>query len=184
MTRHEVNDSYFQWMYQLVCDEYPNKPGYKKLLYFLHSTEFTYSLALDGNRFDDGVELRYRYGYENDLEQVKVSRYLDDKPCSVLEMMIARAIRLEEHIMSDPEVGNRTKMWFWDMIENLGLDDMSDDYFEEERAEYIIHKFLERDYSPNGKGGLFRIERGKYSRYDLRDVEIWYQACWYLDSVA
>ena len=48
MTRHEVNDSYFQWMYQLVCDECPNKPGYKKLLYFLHSTEFTYSLALDG----------------------------------------------------------------------------------------------------------------------------------------
>lgn len=183
MTRHEVNDSYFQWMYQLVCDVCPNKPSYKKLLYFLHSTEFIYRLALDGNRFDDGVELRYRFGYENDLEQVKVSKYLDDKPCSVLEMMIALAIRLEEHIMSDPEVGNRTKMWFWDMIENLGLENMSDDYFEEERVECIIQKFLERDYSPNGKGGLFRIERGKYSRYDLRDVEIWYQACWYLDSV-
>ena len=102
MTRHEVNDSYFRWMYQLVCDECPNKPSYKKLLYFLHSTDFTYSLALDGNRFDDGIELRYRYDYENDLEQVKVARYLDDKPCSVLEMMIALAIRLEEHIMSDP----------------------------------------------------------------------------------
>ena len=42
-----------------------------------------------------------------------ISAYLDNKTCSVLEMMIALAIRCEEHIMDDPDVGNRTGQWFW-----------------------------------------------------------------------
>lgn len=183
MTRNEFNDSYFCWMYHLVCDRDNDTKRYKKLLYFLHSVEFTYSIAMDGNRCEDGIDLRYRFGYEENLEYTKVARYLDDKPCSVLEMMVALAIRLEEHIMADPEIGNRTKIWFWEMIKNLGLDGMSDDCFDEEAVDDIIHKFLERDYSSNGEGGLFKIEYGKYSKYDMRDVEIWYQACWYLDSV-
>ena len=43
----------------------------------------------------------------------------------------------------------------------------------------VIKRFLDRDYEPNGKGGLFTI---KNCRQDLRKVEIWYQLCWYLDS--
>ena len=43
------------------------------------------------------------------------------RPCSVLEMMIALSMRCEEQIMDDPDIGNRTGQWFWDMIDNLGL---------------------------------------------------------------
>lgn len=50
-----------------------------------------------------------------------IASYLDNRPCSVLEMIIALAIRLEEHIMDDPDIGNRTGQWFWDMIVSLGL---------------------------------------------------------------
>ncbi len=109
-----------------------------------------------------------------------ISKYLDCRPCSVLEMMIALAIRLEEHIMDDPEVGNRTGQWFWNMIVNLGLGSMNDSRFNKLYVQNIIHKFLEREYQPNGKGGLFTIED---CRYDLREIEIWYQACWYLDNI-
>ena len=44
----------------------------------------------------------------------------------------------------------------------------------------VIRRFLNRDYERDGKGGLFTIE---HCRYDMRDIEIWYQANWYLDNI-
>lgn len=103
-----------------------------------------------------------------------------DGPCSILEMMIALAIRCEETIMDDTSRGDRTSQWFWEMIVSLGLGSMSDDRFAPDIVDDILDRFLNREYEPNGKGGLFTI---KNCEYDLRDVEIWYQLCWYLDSI-
>ena len=109
-----------------------------------------------------------------------IAAYLDDSPCSVLEMMTALAVRCEEHIMTDPDVGNRTGQWFWQMITNLGLGDMTDSKFDRKYVDLVIQRFLDRTYEPDGKGGLFTIE---HCPYDLRTVEIWYQLCWYLDKL-
>ena len=117
MTRDELNNAYFDWMYQLVCDdEYSRGLSYRKLLYLLHDTDFTFTIALDSNRYDDGIDLRYRFGNEQGYRDSMIASYLDNRPCSVLEMIIALAIRLEEHIMDDPDIGNRTGQWFWDMF--------------------------------------------------------------------
>ena len=114
MTKNELNDAYFNWMYQLVFDgRYSKRLSYQKLLRELHRIEFTYSIPMDGNRAEDGVDLRYRFGYENGYSSSMISVYLDNRMCSVLEMMIALAIRCEEHIMDDPDIGNRTGQWFW-----------------------------------------------------------------------
>jgi hypothetical protein len=102
-----------------------------------------------------------------------------DGPCSVLEMMIALAVRCEEHIMDDPNIGNRTGQWFWGMIVNLGLGAVTDERYDARLVDERIGRFLNRDYEPNGRGGLFTVRNCKY---DLRDVEIWYQLCWYLDD--
>ena len=181
MTRDELNNAYFDWMYQLVCDdEYLRGLSYRKLLYLLHDTEFTYTIALDSNRYEDGIDLRYRFGNEQGYPDGMIASYLDIRPCSVLEMIIALAIRLEEHIMDDPDIGNRTGQWFWDMIVSLGLGSMDDAKFDKAYTIGVIRRFLNRDYERNGRGGLFTIER---CRYDMRDIEIWYQANWYLDNV-
>lgn len=181
MTRNELDDAYFNWMYHLVCnDRYFRKLSYRRLLRFLYDTDFDYQLEMDGNRFEDGVDLRYRFGYERNINNAQIAAYLDDKPCSVLEMIVALAIRLEEHIMDNPEVGNRTGQWFWNMVTNLGLGHMDDSKFDEDKAEDVIQRFMDRKYERNGKGGLFTVN---HCRFDLRDMEIWYQACWYLDSV-
>lgn len=172
--------AYFNWMCQLVFDgRYSKKLSYRRLLKVLHKIEFTYSIPMDGNRAEDGIDLRYRFGYENGCSSSMISAYLDNKTCSVLEMMIALAIRCEEHIMDDPDVGNRTGQWFWNMIVNLGLGSMNDSKFDRAYIEEIVQRFLERKYSRNGSGGLFTVN---HSRYDLRTVEIWYQMCWYLDE--
>ena len=165
MTRDELNNAYFDWMYQLVCDdEYSRGLSYRKLLFLLHDTDFTYTIALDGNRYDDGIDLRYRFGNEQGYRDSMIASYLDNRPCSVLEMIIALAIRLEEHIM----------------IVSLGLGSMDDSKFDKAHAIDVIRRFLNRDYGRDGKGGLFTIE---HCRYDMRDIEIWYQANWYLDNI-
>lgn len=181
MTRDELNNKYFEWMYQLVCnDRYSKRLSYRKLLFHLHSIEFKYTIGLDGNRYEDGVDLRYRFGYKNSYEDPMIATYLDDRPCSVLEMLIALAIRCEEHIMDDPREGDRMGQWFWNMIVNLGIGSMNDAKFDEAYVNSVITKFMNREYKRNGEGGLFTVE---HCKYDLRSIEIWYQMCWYLNSI-
>lgn len=170
-------ERYFVYLKRLIGEGLRSK--YNKLLKYLFEKEFTYKLDLDGNRYADGIELRYKFGYEANIPDAQIATELDDKPCSVLEMMIALANRCEEDIMSDPYYGNRTSDWFFTMIENLGLSSSVDIWFDLSYVEEVIDRFLNREYDPNGRGGLFVIN----NRKDLRGVEIWVQAMWYLDEV-
>ena len=177
MTSEELNNLYFDWMCQLVSDD--EHENYRDLLYFLHSVQFTYTIDMDANRESDGEALRYRFGYECDYPDVMIASFLDDRPCSVLEMMVALSLRCEEQIMRDYDIGDRTCVWFWGMIRSLGLEEMEDRYFQEKAADYIIQRFLDRGYKSNGEWGLFTVHN---PRRDMRDVEIWYQMCWYLNE--
>lgn len=171
-----VINAYFDWMYDKVCGtRFPREITYRKLLGHLHDTEFIFSIPRDANRAEDGVNLRYRFAYETGYPEVFL-----DGPCSVLEMIIALAIRIEETIMDDPDVGDRTGQWVWGMLNNLGLGFMDDDRYDGCYVEDVILRFLNRTYEPDGRGGLFTIKR---CRSDLRDVELWYQACWFLDTI-
>ena len=127
-----------------------------------------------------GVNLRYRFGREQNYDDRTIATYLDDRACSVFEMMVALAVRCEEHIMDNPEIGNRTSEWFWVMIENMHLECMYDGAFYEECVEIIIDRMLDRDYGINGEGGLFTIHN---TGRDIRTIDIWYQMCWYLREI-
>lgn len=181
MTPDILNDRYFEWMCSLVHDDgYSERLNYQRLLSYLHCIEFTYILEMDGNRAVDGRDLRYRFAYEHDYSYATIDKCLGVGPCSVLEMMVALALRCEENIMDEPDIGDRTGLWFWNMIANLGLGTMNDDEFNENYTEEIIDKFLKREYTRDGEGGLFTV---KHSGHDLREIEIWYQMCWYLEKV-
>lgn len=180
--RNEVINEYFNWLFNLVCgEEYSKQLSYKKLLTRLHDIEFRYLIPNDRNRAEDGEDLRYRFILMNDYDdEYDLIMDILSSPCSVLEMMIALSIRCEENIMDDPLIGDRTKQWFWGMITNLGLGSMTDARFDRRFVDETIDIFLDREYLPNGKGGLFTI---RDCNRDLRDVEIWYQLCWYLDGI-
>ena len=178
-----LNNEYFDWMCAIACADRFNKDiSYRKLLMYLHNTVFRYSIKRDSNRADDGVSLRYRFaiskGYDETLAY-DIHHYITG-PCSIFEMMLALAIRCEENIMDDTEFGDRTGQWFWGMINNLGLGSMTDDRFDKLYVEEVIERFLDREYEPNGNGGLFTVRN---CDRDLRDVEIWFQLCYYLDSI-
>ena len=179
MLADQIRNEYFDWMIDLVnANRGPKEISYIKLLEYLHNTEFTYLILRDRNRAEDGVDLRYRFGLIR--KHPEYPEYLSG-PSSVLEMMIALAIRCEECIMDDPAYGNRTSQWFWGMIASLGLGGMTDAIFDRDYVEECLTRFLNREYERNGKGGLFTV---KGTRRDMRKMEIWYQLNAYLNSIA
>lgn len=178
MTENELIDQYFNWIYQLVVDDRYSK-SYRKLFCRLHDTEFTYLIPMDGNRAEDGINLRYRFGREHSYPDAMIASMLDIRPCSILEMMTALAIRCEEHLMGDPDIGDRTGQWFWSMLTSLGLSSMTDVKFDRYRVDIVLERFLEREYEKNGKGGLFTVENSR----DMRTIEIWYQMQYHLGEL-
>lgn len=179
MTYEErINNDYFDWLCDLIDSKRFSKHiSYRKLLMHLHNIEFTWFILNDDNRADDGIQLRRKYALA--MDDLSLQRYLQG-PCSVLEMMIALAVRCEDWIMDDDQMGNRTGQWFWGMVHNLDLNSMTDTKFDRDYVDDVVARLLNREYEPDGRGGLFTV-RG--CKYDLRKVELWCQLSWYLGSI-
>lgn len=170
---------YFDWLISKV-NSFVNETRYSKLLNHLYNRSFNvYILPMDQNRSEDGINLRYSgFGYECHIDQHEIERYLDRRDCSMLEMMVSLSIKAE-NIVGDSEIGDRTGLWFWSMLESLGLTIYDDMHYEMEAVEFAIDCFLNHDYKPNGKGGLFTV---KDPPHDMRNTEIWNQMCWFLSE--
>ena len=179
MTR-DLKTEYFDWLCSLVNDSKPIRgASYNRLMSYLYDTEFTFIHPMDENRCVDGVDLRYRFGYENGIENPVIASCLDVFPCSILEMMVALAFYCEEHIMYDPDNGLQSGRWFWNMVVSLGLDNMTDSNYNLTYVNRVIRRFLDREYDSDGKGGLVYIPG---CQYDLRTMDIWYQMMTYLSE--
>ncbi len=174
---HELENEYYDWICDIIDDH--NASMYSKLLRYLFDREFEYIIPRDENRAVDGIDLRHRFAREKHIDNYIVDDALEDKPCSILEMMTALCIRIEESIMSNGDYGDRTQYWFWEMIFNLGLRNMTDSGYNDRVVEQIVTRFIERRYSPNGRGGLVTVYR---PGTDLTKVELWYQVMWYLSE--
>ena len=177
MTGATLQRSYFNWMYRLVLG---NNDSFKMLLNHLHQYPFRWSVPMDANREADGINLRYRFGYETNTEDYIVAEYLDRDACSVLEMMAALYLRFEEQIEGlecfKPDYQPSTL--FCHMLESLGLSTMTDDNYDEEYVDRVLDRFLDRKYAKNGNGGLFTVN----SRRDMPSTEIWYQLMYWADE--
>lgn len=169
----DIRQNYFEWLYDVVASQ---GVSYRKLIEYLHQVPFKWDNPYDQNRAEDGISLRWRYTCFNYLGSVPPCL---DAPCSMLEMMVALAIRCEETIKDDPVMGDRTKQWFWEMVVSLGLGGMNDIRFDPHVVDDVLERFFNRDYEPNGRGGLFMV---RDSVIDMRTVEIWYQLRYYLNT--
>lgn len=162
---NRIEGEYFEWLYQYV-----GAKRFRKLLSILHSTTFVGLVHFDENRIYDGVSLRYNFlddvGYSND--RIEDFHY----ECTVLEMMVALSIRMERDILCDEDFGDRTAMWFWMMIKSLGLFEQDDVRIDREYVYDVLDRFINREYEPDGRGGLFTLG-DDYG--DVRDIEIWAQ---------
>lgn len=172
--KYDIEDSYFRFLMRLIDNERPQPPSrnYGVLLHYMYNMEFEYIMQMDENRAYDGLNLRYLFSLDAPYDYEDILDTLD-KPCSVLEMIIALAHRIESDITCEPDGIDRTSEWFWQMISSLGLDRMSDDNFNSDSVIDILRCFQNRRYAKNGRGGLFTVNKYKG---DMRGIEIWYQA--------
>ena len=147
--------NYFLWLLQQVEWYEIDTYEYKDLLWDLFNMEFTWVIDRDANRASKGLGLRYEFN--------RTFKY--NKPCSVLEMLIALSRDWEHELTYDFQKGDRSSLWFWVMLENL---DILDAY----HVEDIVHSWLVRDFDYNGVGSPFPLKK---AHRDQRNLEIWLQ---------
>lgn len=168
----EITDEYFEWLMYVAA----LSNGYTKLARTLHQIQFYSIVRNDDNRGEDGKVLRKIF--ENETLYRDYSCL--DKECSMLEMLIGLAIRMES-ILEDSDEEDRTIKWFWEILNNAGLSKFSDIDWNSlggaDAVTEIVRDILERKYSRSGDGGLFPL---KAPKKDQRKVEIWYQLSAYL----
>lgn len=172
MSRSDIELAYRKWL-----DRFTGRASntMSKLLDELYSREFIWTIPRDENRAKDGLHLRRRFANENGYSLNDIN--ILDRPCTLLEMIISVAIRIEDQ-MEDGD--NRTSHWFSVMIDNLGLGNMSNRNYDDGYVDYVIERFNNRAYEPDGDGSLFYVPTEKR---DMRDIEIWYQMCSYLNTL-
>jgi len=172
-----TSNTYIEWVAKdklgLSDNEYKN---YSFLINTLSQIEFIWVHPMDKNRADDGIELRGRFSYETGYF-LDSSSGITNK-CSFFEMIAGLAIKIEVQIMRNSS-GDRTSMWFFEMIKNLGFYEYTNKNW---KAEYennirdICQKVIKREYNNDGKGGLFPLKTKK----NWMNEEIWIQCMTYL----
>ena len=162
-----MKNVYYRWLISQVCDKSYDSRYYSKLLFDLFNIDFTWTIPLDENRELGGLKLREEYPYNGMAK---------DQPCSMLEMMVALSLRVEREYLRE---GERI-IFFWDMIKSLGLYGNDDYNYDSDLTDAVISNLLGHTYRADGKGGLFKLQNPPD---DMRDVQIWQQAMWYISEV-
>ena len=187
MGNQPVKDLFFAWLYDLISDK-KARHGYIQLCRVLYEKRFRWSVPNDDNRLEDGLILRETFILEEDLDQDHLEvRYFLEQPCSVLEVLIGVAQRLNDTMYDLKDHANHTSRWFKELLDNLTLDKFIDnpegnneplDPMADCEVEEILETFLGRTYDFHGNGGLFPLKKRPLKNQQL--VEIWYQMMTYL----
>jgi hypothetical protein len=151
---------YFDWLISQI--KLPsNQKTYNELFSRMYDLEFVWTVPNDGNRVQDGLDLRPEFlnGARQRLSLGGVS---------ILEVLIALSRRLAFNAGGDPET------WAWRLIKNLRLNKMADPLTDGQsvRVEEALEALVWRTYQPDGQGGFFPL---RYPTMDQTKVEVWYQ---------
>lgn len=158
--REHYGDEYFDWL----CDLVNLRPAsYETMMYELYNIDFLWTIELDSNRGYDGLLLRGDFSHGD--EELDKINHLKNKPCSVLEALIGLAQRMD-YILDDEDRGNRTRLWFWEFVDNLGLRKYTNRYMAELEDSglssqsaiiRICDDWMLRRFSYDGRGSPFPL---------------------------
>ncbi len=166
MYRRNLRETYHNW----ICGKVMSSNKYSGLLMELDRYDYRYRLPMDGNRYEDGIALRYRFGKENRIDDPIIASEIDIRQCSILEMLAALALRVSESVFDDSE----TRLIFMAMLDNLGLSGFTDYSFDTDSV-YQIRAILD-DFT-DGLMPLFHNDDKNWS-----DIDLWHQCHRYLVS--
>lgn len=159
-----IDEQYLDWLYRQVLVRTRGGASYWKLLRQMHQTEFAWFVPNDGNRAEDGKDLRREWADQADLDP---DPHWMELGCSFLEMLIALARRMEFEADGTPH------HWFWRLLENLGLESYHDGSgYSRNYVTKRMRVVMDRMYDHLGNGGLFPLP---HTNKDQRRVELWEQ---------
>ena len=169
-----LNDNYFKWLLEILGFKEPMSCRYISMLSYMYSTSFRLTdpiVGHDDNRLNDGFELRATYS--NNFTMPDLPGIFDEE-VSVLEVLVAFAMRIDDDIMYDGSL--HASKWFFIMVDNLGMTNFTDDRLGLDWCiddeEQILDIWMSRQYGPDGRGTIFPL---KTTTFDQRNLEMWYQ---------
>jgi len=169
-----LDQRYFDWLYSQVCSVGLEGPlnTYRNLLHVLYTKEYVWLVPNDDNRVEDGKDLRYEFFNDEEIYPDRRDELWLELGCSMLEFLVALARRYAF------EVDGNVSDQFWELLENLELDELNDRAtFDPDYVEDILDRVIWRTYHYNGGGGLFPL---RYPERDQRRIEVWYQLSAYI----
>jgi hypothetical protein len=140
---------------------------YSKLMNALHHIDFFWVNEMDENREKDGVELRRDY-----FDDIGISGGFFENKCSVLEMLIAFAIRIDWEYVGDVSDPHADRL-LWVFISNLGLDQFDNKNFNFDEIVVKINNWLSHNFTKNGVGSICPLKNVDCE--DQREKSIWRQ---------
>ena len=170
----ELWDDYFEFL--IWRCQIQNLTRFGRLFNILHHVDFEWELERDENRESDGIDLRDEYDIPR--EYYDDAEWFYSRRCSVLEMLIGLAIRVDDELIGDP-AEEHPESFFMEMIKNLSLDKFKGNGYNESDVIKILNRWMHRDFERNGCGSPFPV---KGSRKDQRKLEIWDQMNTYISE--
>jgi hypothetical protein len=174
MEGESLDERYLMWLYGQVADVRikARTRSHLSLMRQFHKTIFVAIVSHDENRIADAQDLRYEFLAQHEGEQGDPD--WTRSPCSMFELLVilSRALAFEMDDAAD--------IWFWHLVEVLGLKKYNDHAYDERAREVVtrtLDRVIWRTYSPDGTGGLFPLHDPPR---DQRQVELWYQLNAYL----
>lgn len=144
----------------------------------LFDTTFVSFDEFDDNLVENSMNLRGIF-LENSCAGLKFYEIYGgfEYECTVLELIVYLSIKIEDEIMTNDMFGERYSVWFWQMLDSLGVKNMTNSAYDEDKVIQIMENFIEKRYKKNGKGGLFTT---KNSKIDMKSMDIWSQCMSFL----
>lgn len=186
--RHRSSEQeYFEFLCSIVeTSSTDPRDTHFLTLEILHDIPFEVVVRKDQTRLEDGLALRDEFLRAN--PHIKKWAWLRTKPCTVLEMLIALCRRAEDLVDGGGDEGAR--IWFWQLLDNIGCAQYVDAYFATDRVygEIIrkqIERVVSRSYDGRGNGSLFPLRGAPTTgRRNIPNayqrMELWYQLMNYI----
>lgn len=123
------------------------------------------------------------YNFRDEFSELK-RRQIPNTSASVLEVLVCLSRKIDRDILYDSEKGDRSSTWFWMLMQNTHLLDLTDDVYKQypQDAEYRIRRWAEewmyRKYSEYNTG-LFIFRKPVKN---LNKLDLWSQTNKYIMS--
>lgn len=178
-TKTSLEQGYFNWLYNRACpvSDPASDESFVEVCGVMNAVDFNDSVPNDDNRTADAIELRPEF-----LEEMVPRTYtrgissFNAMPPKLFEVVVALCDRANKTTDVDPQ------RLFDTILQNLGLKKYNDKAWNrssEERVRHILERVNNRDYKPNGRGGIFPLEKPSK---DQTEVELWYQLSEFLSE--